>query len=606
MQYRNVRNPLRYKNLSMFGKKMDMFQLSRGPSAALVFCPIALTLAVSLPARPVRVHEEFLTTANPPGHTGGRLVVALRSEPKTLNPVLAVDSPSRDVTRCMSADLIHINRLTQKTEPALAKSWTVSQDGRQYTLVLRKGVQFSDGQPLTADDVVFSFEVYTDEKSHSPQRDLLIVGGRPIVAKKLDTYTVRFDLAQPYAAAERLFDGIAILPRHLLQKTYEEGSFSRAWTVSAPADQLAGLGPFRLKQYLPGQQIVLERNPYYWKEDRDGQRLPYVDELVFLFVSSEDAQVVRFESGDTDILDRFAADNFSLLDKEQQEKNFRVSDLGPGLEYNFLFFNLNDLSSKSLPQVAAKQAWFEDLRFRQAVSRAIDRDSVVRLVYDGRATPLWGPVTPGNKLWLDPRLPHPSRSLDGARELLRAAGFKWKSDGMLVDAGGNSVEFSILASSSNEQRLKTATLVQDDLRQLGIPVHVVSLEFRALVERITNTFDYEACIMSLASGDADPNSDMSVWLSGGGTHLWHLNEQKPATPWESEIDRLLEEQLVELNYRRRKELYDRVQEIIAQNEPIICLTSPDILVAAKNRVGNFQPAILDPYTLWNVDELFIQ
>jgi peptide/nickel transport system substrate-binding protein len=574
--------------------------------AALVFGGIALVLAACWPARPAGVHEDFLTTPNPPGHTGGRLVVALRSEPKTLNPVLALDSPSRDVIRCLTADLIHINRSTQKTEPALAKSWTVSRDGRQYTVHLRRGVRFSDGQPLTADDVAFSFEVYTDERIHSPQRDLLIVGGKPITWKALDAYTVRFDLAQPYAAAERLFDGIAILPRHLLEETYRAGHFSEAWGLSAAREAFAGLGPFRLKQYIPGQQIVLERNPYYWKEDRDGQRLPYVNEVVFLFVPSEDAQVVRFESGDTDILNRFGAANFSMLDKEQTAKGFRVSDLGPGLEYNFLFFNLNDLSSKNLPDVAPRQVWFEDLRFRQAVSRAIDRDAIVRLAYDGRATPLWGPVTPGNKLWLDHHLGHPNRSLDDARELLRSAGFKWKSDGTLVDAGGNAVEFSILTSSSNEQRLKTATLIQDDLRQLGMNVHLVSLEFRAVVDRITNTFDYEACLMGLGSGDVDPTADMNVWLSSGGTHLWHLDERKPATPWESEIDRLLEQQLVELDYGKRKRLYDRVQEIVAQNEPIICLASPDILVAARNRIGNFHPASLDPYTLWNVDELFVQ
>ncbi len=557
--------------------------------------------AHSLPAG-----NDLLTTTNPPGRAGGRLVVALRSEPKTLNPVLAVDAPSRDVIRCLTADLIHINRSTQKTEPALAKSWTVSRDGKQYTLHLRQGIRFSDGQPLTADDVVFSFRVYTDEKVHSPQRDLLLIDGKPITATKLDDYAVRFDLAQPYAAAERLFDGIAILPRHILEKPYAAGNFAQMWSVSASPGQLAGLGPFRVKQYVPGQQIVLERNPYYWKEDRNGQRLPYLDELVFLFVPSEDAQVVRFESGDTDILNRFGADNFSLLDKEQSAKGFHVSDLGPGLEYNFLFFNLNDLSSKRLPEVARRQHWFEDARFREAVSEAIDRDAIVRLAYDGRATALWGPVTPGNKLWLDPNLPHPAHSFDHARELFRSVGFHRKSDGTLVDAAGNPVEFSILTSSSNQQRVKMATLIQDDLKQVGITVHVVALEFRAVVDRITNTFDYEACIMGLGSGDVDPTADMNVWLSSGGTHLWHLNEQKPATPWESEIDRLLEQQLVELNYDKRKRLYDRVQEIIAQNEPVICLASPDILVAAKNRVGNFHPAILDPYTLWNVDELFVE
>ncbi len=547
-----------------------------------------------------------MVTDNPVGHPGGRVVLALRSEPKTLNPVLAEDAASQEVIRCVTADLIDINRKTQKTEAALAKSWTVSPDGKQYTLHLRRGIRFSDGRPLTADDVVFSFQLYLDEKIDSPQRDLLIVGGKPISVEKIDSDTVRFTLAQPYAAADRLFDGFAILPRHLLESAYTSGSFSQAWNISMPASQFAGLGPFQLKEYVPGERIVLDRNPYYWKQDRSGNRLPYLNEIVFLFVSSEDAQAIRFQAGDTDILDRFSADNFAVLAKQQTARHYHLDDLGPGLEYNFLFFNLNDLGPKVSPDIARKQVWFQDARFRQAVSAAIDREAIVRLVYNGRATPLWTQVTPGNKLWIDPNIPHPARSLAHARDLLKAAGFSWKSDGTLVDSKGGPVEFSIITSSSNAQRVKIATLIQNDLSQLGMNVHVVSLEFHAMVDRLLNTHDYEAAIMGLASGDADPNAEINVWMSNGDTHLWHPNESKPATPWEAEIDRLMQQQLVTLDYAKRKRLYDRVQQIIAEQLPVICLVSPNILVGASDRVVNFQPAILDPYTLWNIDELYVR
>ncbi|MGB6624091.1 MAG: ABC transporter substrate-binding protein [Candidatus Acidiferrales bacterium] len=540
-----------------------------------------------------------------PGRFGGTLTIALRSEPKTLNPALAAAASSQNVIYCMNADLIHINRETQKTESGLAKSWSVSHDGLTYTLLLRRGLRFSDGQPFDADDVIFSFQVYLDENVHSPQRDLLIVGGKPISVEKINDYTVRFHLAQPYAAAERLFDGFPVLPRHLLETSYRSGNFSHAWGISMPPSQFAGLGPYRLKEYVPGQRLVLERNPYYWKEDTARKRLPYLDEIIFLFVPSEDAQVVRFESGDTDILSRFSAENFPVLERQQAARGYHLYDLGPGLEYNFLFFNLNDLAGKNLPQIASKQAWFRDLRFRQAISSAIDREDIVRLVYEGRATPLASQVTPGNRLWVDPSLPLPNHSPDHARELLKSAGFSWKSDGSLVDPQGNPVEFSILTSSSNAQRTKMATIIQDDLSHLGMNVHVVSLDFGAMVDRLLNSFDYEAAIMGLADGDADPNTEMNVWLSTGETHLWHLNETHPATPWEAELDRLMNEQLVTLNYAKRKQLYDQVQQIVAQQLPIICLASPDILVGTKNQIGNFRPAILDPYALWNVDQLYV-
>jgi len=547
-----------------------------------------------------------MVTDTPAGHAGGRIAVALRSDPKTLNPALAEDATSRDIIYCMNADLIHINRETQRTESALAKSWSVSHDGRTYTLRLRRGLRFSDGKPFNADDVIFTFQVYLDEKIHSPQRDLLIVGGKPISVQKIDDYTVRFQLAQPYAAAERLFDGMPILPKHLLENAYKNGTFAKSWSISMAPREFAGLGPFRLKEYVPGQRIVLERNPYYWKMDTAGYQLPYLNEIVFLFVPSEDAQVIRFQAGDTDILSSFSAQNFAVLAHKQETAGYHLYDLGPGLEYNFLFFNLNDLSSKNLPQIARKQVWFQDVRFRQAVSAAIDRGGIVGLVYSGRAAPLWSQVTPGNKLWVDSALPHPARSLDRARGLLKSAGFSWKGDGTLIDEHASPVEFSILTSSSNTERTKMATIIQNDLSQLGMQVHVVSLDFSAMVDRLLNSFDYEAAIMGVASGDADPTSEMNVWVSSGGTHLWHLNEVKPATPWEAELDRLMNQQLITLNYERRKRLYDQVQEVVAQELPVICLASPDILVGAKDSIGNFHPAILDPYALWNVEELYVR
>ena len=238
-----------------------------------------------------------LPAAFEPGRPGGRLVVAQRAEPKTLNPVTALDSASREVIHRMMADLVHINRATQRTEPALASSWTVSGGGRRYLLHLRRGLRFSDGHPFDADDVVFTFQVYLDEKVGSPQRDLLIVGGKPIAVRKQDAWTVAFEFAEPYAPAERLFDSLAVLPRHLLEAAWREGRLARAWTLNTPPAQIAGLGPFRMKEYVPGQRLVLERNPYYWKRDSRETPLPYLDQLVFLFVAGEDGQAMRFQAG---------------------------------------------------------------------------------------------------------------------------------------------------------------------------------------------------------------------------------------------------------------------------------------------------------------------
>lgn len=537
--------------------------------------------------------------------TGGQLQVALRSEPKTLNPILAVDATSREVIGAMNADLVHINRETQRTEPALAKSWKISSDGRTYTLELRKGVRFSDGVPFTADDVVFSFLLYLDERLHSPQRDLLVIADKPLSVKKIDTFTVEFDLARPYGPRERLFDGFAILPQHLLEKPYREGKLGEAWGINAAAHDIAGLGAFRLKDYLPGQNMTLERNPNYWRTDSAGNRLPYLDGITFSFVPNEDAQVVKFRAAESHILERVNADNFNSLRQDTSGKGRCMKDLGPGLEFLFLLLNMNQSGVEKV-SLRAKQDWFNDLRFRQALSLTVDRHAMVKLVYQGLATPVWGNVTPGNKLWLNRDLPHPQQSLEQAHSLLQTAGFSWDTNGQLLDRMKTPVAFTILVSSSNAQRTKVAAVVQDDLKRLGIDIQVVPTEFRTLVDRVLNTKEYEVVLMNLVNGDVDPTPEMNLWLSDGPTHLWNLGQSKPATTWEKELDRLMQLQMVTSDYAERKKLYDRVQEIVSENLPFVFLLSPNILVGAQSTVGNFHPAILEPYTLWNADQLYLQ
>jgi peptide/nickel transport system substrate-binding protein len=535
---------------------------------------------------------------------GGRLVTALRGEPRTLNPVTAVDRPSQLVIHRLMADLLHINRSTQEVESALADSWTVSEDGLVYRLTLRPDVLFSDGEPFDADDVMFSFRVYLDEEMGYPGRDLLRVGGRPIEPRKIDAHTVEFHFAEPAAAGLRLFDGLAILPQHRLATAYEQGDLSKVWGPATAAAQIAGLGPFRLREYLSGERIVLERNPNYWKVDAQGGRLPYLDELVLLFVPSEDAQVIRFKAGETDIIEGINPSNFSELERGGEQAPYEVRDLGAGLSYVFLVFNQNDGDGERPAGLETRQSWFRRRAFRQAVSAAVDREAIVRLAYRNRATPLWSHVSPGYRYWFNDQLPQPERSLAKARQLLSATGFGWSPDDQLLDPAGEPVEFSIIASSSNSQRLQVATLVQEDLRQLGMKVSLVSLEFRAFIQRLLTSQDYDACLMELSGPDSDPNPQINTLLSSGDLHLWRLGEPEPATAWEAEIDQLMRRQISTMDRAERKRLFDRVQLLMAEEVPLVFLASPHVLAGAKRSLGNFRPAVLPPNTLWNVDQLY--
>jgi peptide/nickel transport system substrate-binding protein len=545
---------------------------------------------------------DFLVTSSSPGRYGGDLAVAERSEPKTLNPVMAIDSISREVTGLINADLIHINRESQRTEPALARSVERSADGRRFVIHLRQGLRFSDGYPFDADDVLFTFQVLLDGSVHAPQRDLLIIDGKPLSVSKKDAYTVLFEFSEPYGPQERLFDSIAILPRHLLLQPYSTGKLAKAWGLNATAGEIAGLGPFRFRQYVPGQLLVLEKNPYYWKQDSAGQRLPYLNRMLFEFAASEDGEVLKFQSGGADLISRISPRNFDVL--SQNARGVRtLIDAGASLEYNFLFFNLNNLSGKHLPQIEAMQGWFKDVNFRRAISASIDRAAIARLVYAGRAAPIWTSVTPANKLWYS-NIDAAPRSIERARQQLSSAGFSWDPNHRLIDHTGRPVEFSIMTNAGNTERSAMATMIQQDLEQIGVTARVVTLEFRSMLDRVMSTFDYEACLLGLASGDADPGSEMSVLPSDGSTHFWDLSRPEPQPFWQTEIDRLMSSQMRSIDPAARKHQYDRVQQLIVENLPMIPLVSPHVLVAAKTGLGNFRPALLQPYVLWDTEELY--
>lgn len=549
-----------------------------------------------------RLHVDF-----PPGKAGGRLVVALATEPRSFNPLLATDNPSLTILYLLHADLYHIDRGSQNTVSALAKTLTASADGRKFRAELRRGLSFSDGEPFDADDVVFTFAALLDDEVGAVGQAALTFGEKKILVRKVDTYTVDFELPAPSAAGERLFDSLAILPEHLLGAAWRAGKLAEAWGLGSDPKKLAGLGPFRLKSHVPGEKLVLERNPFYWKQDQAGQQLPYLDEIVFLFVADEAARSLRFEAGETQIVSQLSAESFHRLEKKAAaagaSAEFKVMDLGPGLTYQTLFFNLNEVDAKAMPEVARKQVWFRQKAFRQAIARAIDRDAIVRLVYRGKASPIASHVSPGNKLFYDPQAAAKPRDVAAARQLLLDAGFRYNPDGALEDQAGQRVAFTLTTNANNRERVQIATLLQDDFAKLGMKVEVVPLEFRSLVERVTGSFDYEASILGLGGGDPDPNSTLNVWQSSGQSHLWQFSG-KPIFPFEKQLDALMSRQMVERDVAKRRALLAEAQALIEDEEPLIALVTPHVLVAARARLARFAPSVLDPPTLWNAEELF--
>ncbi len=538
---------------------------------------------------------------------GGRLVVALTSEPRTFNPATGVSQATLILLSLTHRGLMALDPMSQEIRPSLAVSWTaVPTDGEDFPLYridLPRDLKFSDGEPFDADDVLFTIEAILDERVGSPQLQTLMVDDEPISVTAIDSHTVQVRLPSPVADPGMLFESLYILPEHLLRDDFERGELASAWGTETSPSELAGLGPFRLASYRPGERIVLERNPHYFQRDDQDRALPYLDEIVVLLLTDMQSSLLRFEAGEVDVLSNVPVDGFQRLQVVAEERGLQMRDLGAGAAYEFLFFNLNDLGTESRSELIAKQSWFRSLGFRKAISHAVDRQGIVDLVYNGKATSLGTHVSPGKSRWFVDIEP-PETSLTQAKEHLARAGFRWSEKGRLLDSGGAEVKLSIATNSSNPRRVQTATLIQEDLSKLGMEVQVVSLEFGALLDRVTNSFDYEIALLGLGRGGVDPSSDLNVWHSSGSNHLWHLGVDCPTTEWERRIDELMELQKSELDFAKRKELYGEVQRLVFENQPVVTLVAPNVLVGANKRIGNFSPTIFEPTILWNVERLY--
>jgi peptide/nickel transport system substrate-binding protein len=508
---------------------------------------------------------------------GGALRFCVQGEPKTFNPLMVEDEPSEVIRYLTGGVLIRVNRSTQALEPELAESWKVDRNGKRITFQIRPGVLFSDGTPFTAEDVAYTMRLVMDPKLHAPVGDALRSGGGTAAIRVLGAGRVSLAFPGVIVGLERLFDQIAIL------------------SATSPHKEGAVLGPFYVADYRPGAEVVLKRNLHYWKHDGAGHPLPYLDAVHIYIQQNRNIELVRFTRGELDLINNLAPDSFERLARERPSW---VMDIGPSLESELLWFN----QAPQAPLPEYRKAWFRSAAFRHAILEAINRADLCRLVYHGHASPAVGPVSPANRYWYNRNLkPVPFDRADALRTLA-GQGFHLQGS-TLRDRQGHAVEFSIITNAGNLSRERMAAMIQQDLAAVGIRLNIVTLDFGSLIERLTKTFDYEACLLGLANVDLDPNLQMNVWLSSAANHQWNPNQKSPATSWEAEIDRLMRAQASQPDPLKRKRLFDRVQEIVWQQAPFLYLLNKDSLIAVSPSVHNVKPALLRPFAYWNIDKL---
>ncbi len=526
---------------------------------------------------------------------GGELRFAIRADPKTFNPALVNEEPGETVRYLTGGVLLRVNRQTQALEPELARSWKVLEGGRRILFDLRPGLQFSDGSPFSAKDVAFTMEALTDPEMHSPTGDPFRTAPGRIRIEVNSPTRVTITFPGPVAGLERLFDQVAILSSRALEPVYRQGKFASAWSLNTSASEMMVLGPFRVAEYKTGSHVLLTRNPHYWKRDGSRRRLPYLDSVRLSIQQNRDLELLRFRRGELHLVNALDSELFDALSRQSLSG---ALDLGPALETEQLWFN--QVTSAPIP--ARKKEWFRSTPFRRAISEAINRADLCRIVYKGRATPGAGPVSPANQLWVNAKLTPVPFDPERAKKRLLAEGFSLDGGG-LRDRGGNPVELSVITNSGNKARERMATMIQQDLARIGVRLNVVTLDFPSLIERITRTYSYEACLLGLNNVDLDPNGQMNVWLSSASNHQWNPSLKKPATPWEAEIDRLMLAQASEPSPARRKAYFDQVQEIVYEQAPFIYLVYKNSLAAISPDLLGAAPAALWPQTYWNVERL---
>jgi peptide/nickel transport system substrate-binding protein len=509
--------------------------------------------------------------------SGGELHFCLHGEPKTFNPILVDDEAAENVRFLTGGVLIRLNRQTQELEPGLAISWKVSKDGRSITFQIRKGLSFSDGTPFTSEDVAYTMKSLMDPQLHSPTGDAFRSGDGTIDLQTPSPEQIKMTFPAPVAGLERLFDQVAIL------------------SVHSPKKEMAVLGPFYVAEYKSGSYVQLKRNPNYWKHDAQGKQLPYLEGIRLDIQRNRDVELLRFKRGELQLINRLEADQFAHL---RQDDPSAAVDAGAGLDAEQLWFN----QTPSAPIADEKKAWFRSTEFRKAVSLAINRDDLCRIVFGGLAKPAYGPVSPANHFWFNASLPAPKTDPQAALRILTGVGYRFANN-ELRDPKGNRVVFTVITNAGNAVREKMASMIQQDLAQTGIKMNVVTLDFPSLIERMTRTFDYDACLLGLVNTDLDPNGQMTVWLSSGENHQWNPSQKSPSTPWEAEIDKLMHEQAETLIEKERKQKFDRVQQIAFEQQPFIYLINKDALVAYSHSLVGATPSVLTPQAFWNVEVL---
>jgi peptide/nickel transport system substrate-binding protein len=554
-----------------------------------------LILAAVLASLVVACRQSSEPSAGTPASSSPaqRLVSATISDPKTFNPLLVVDGASAAAVGDLFEGLARLNPVTTEMEPRLAEKWEISADGTVYTFHLRHDVRWHDGVALTAADVAFTFDAIFDDRVPNSSKHTLLIDGQRVKTEIADDFTIRLILPRPFAPLINAL-GFDILPKHILGPALQNGTFAQSWGIDTPPEQIIGTGPYRMARYVPAQFIEFRRNSDYWMKDDAGKPLPYLDLQTVLVVPNQDTMYLKFLSGQTDT-HAPRPEEVGDLRAKATELKIAVQDVGLDTGSQFVAFNRNPQHFVQNGKADPRLTWFTDPNFLKALAHAIDKQSMIVNCLNGYGKPAVAEISPENKLYHNPKLQDYAYDLDEARRLLKEGGYIDRNgDGVIEDGAGNPIEFTLNTNAGNQVRERMCSMLKEDWTKLGMKVNYRPLEFTTLVEKLDHTFDWDAVLIGF-TGTTEPNNGANMLRSSGNLHLWNPNQPAPATPWEAEIDKLLEQGSREIDVQKRPPYYWRIQEILHQQLPLIETVRATQFTAYKKSIQNFHPTVWGLY-----------
>ncbi len=541
------------------------------------------------------------------GKKGGVFTQAITTAPVTFNYYNAIDGATQTVLNNVFDRLLTLNPYSNKIYPSLVDSWKFSDDGLVLTMKLRD-IKWSDGTPFTSDDVIFTVDSLANNADlRANFTAQLRIGGKSLKFERIDDRNFKIIMPVQYGAILNVLTFFPIMPKHKLEQFDPKGKpadFARAWATDSKLSEIVGTGPFALSSYVANQKVTLTRNPNSWRKDPSDNQLPYTDKLEYLVITSPEAQLAQLKAGTLDSLTITGAQFPDMKAAEVRDGKVRVLR-GIGLNSPPWHWSFNmDSSNPDLAKV------FRDLRFRQAMTVALNRDRIIESVFNGLASLPGHGVAPTSDWYFNTKQYFPTWNLKEADTILDSMGLKdTDGDGVRNIGTGKQLEFALTHAADSSVAPAMAAVIQNDLKQIGIRVNLRGVAGNTVLGT-GQAGNFDSILLTFGD-QADPQLRKDIWQPGRGLNYWRKSLQpvgsaaintKTMFPYEKRIFQIFEEAEKLGDQNRRKALYDEWQVLFAKHMPVILITKPDVLAVANNRIGNFY--VRDNRVLWSTATVY--